>query len=69
MCCFKWQDWVECVQFGREQNNYLPEAGKLNAYSKVLEGFQEIKSDSGFFLPEEHTHRKLFTVNFIGLLN
>lgn len=60
---------MECVQFGREQNNYLPEAGKLNAYSKVLEGFQEIKSDSGFFLPEEHTHRKLFTVNFIGLLN
>lgn len=41
----------------------------MNAYSKVLEGFQEIKSDSGFFLPEEHTHRKLFTVNFIGLLN
>lgn len=69
MCCFKWQDWIECVQSGREWNNYLPKAGKLNAHSKVLEGFQEINRDSGFFLPKEQTQRKLFTVNFTGLLN
>lgn len=36
---------------------------------KKLEGFQEINSSSGFFLPKEHTHRKLFTVKFTGLLN
>lgn len=69
MCCFKWQDWIECVQSGREWNNYLPKAGKLNAHSKVLEGFQEINRESGFFLPKEHTQKKLFTLNFTGLLN
>lgn len=54
MCCSKWQDWIECVQFGREWNNYLPKAGKLNAHSKVI----EINSDSGFFLPVENMHRE-----------
>lgn len=72
ICCFKWQDWIECAQFRREWNNYLPKAGKLNVHRKAkknLEGFQEINSNSGFFLPKEHTHRKLFTLKFTGLLN
>lgn len=61
---FEWEDWIECVQSGREQNNYLPKAGKLNAYNnKVLEGFKEINSDTGFFLPKEHAHRVWKTVH------
>lgn len=36
---------------------------------KTLECFQEINSNSGFFLSKEDTHRKLFTVKFTGLLN
>lgn len=52
------------VRFGREQNNYLPKVGKLHTYSnKTLDGFKEINSDTGFFLPKEHAHRGLKTVH------
>lgn len=49
--CSEWDDWIEWVQSGREQNNYLPKAGTHYAYSKVLKGFKEINSNTGFFLP------------------
>lgn len=52
--------------FNLEENKIiiLPKVGKLSAYSnKALEGFKEINSDTGFFLPKEHEHRTLKTVH------
>lgn len=52
--------------FDVEENKIiiLPKAGKLSAYSnKALEGFKEINSDTGFFLPKEHARRTLKTVH------